>query len=339
MGRVDMPLGQDGEVEDDAEQQDEHERRSRVVDPAGQGVRLDRWLVQMAPEFSRNHLQSLVERGCVSVDRQVVRKDARKLRLGERVEVELQPTAESRAYRAEEIPIEIVFEDEHLLVANKVAGMVVHPAAGNWSGTLMNALLAHHEPAFALPRAGIVHRLDKDTSGLIVVGKTLSGVTALQRMIAAREVHREYFALALGRLQAPQAIDAPLRRDPVSRVRMAVGPGKPARTDVYPIASGETQGRSLTAVHCVLHSGRTHQIRVHLASRGHPLVGDALYGGAALLGLTRQALHAARLSFIHPITQVPMRLEAALPDDLRAACQEAGLPGDGLPEELATILP
>ncbi|MBV8380118.1 MAG: RluA family pseudouridine synthase [Paucibacter sp.] len=339
MGRVDAPSTLEGEVEDDAEQHDEHERRSRAVDMAGQGMRLDRWLVQMAPEFSRNHLQSLVERGCVSIDGRAVRKDARKLRLGERVEVELVPTAESRAYRAEPLDFEIVFEDEHLLVVNKAPGMVVHPAAGNWSGTLMNGLLAYHEPAFSLPRAGIVHRLDKDTSGLMVVGKTLPAVTALQRMIAAREVHREYFALAHGRLDAPQAIDAPLRRDPVSRVRMAVGPGKPARTDVYPIAQAEADGRSLTAVHCVLHSGRTHQIRVHLASRGHPLVSDVLYGGAALLGLTRQALHAARLSFVHPITQSPLRLEAPLPADLYAACGEAGLPQVGLPDELATMLP
>ncbi|MBV8604485.1 MAG: RluA family pseudouridine synthase [Pelomonas sp.] len=342
MGRVDIPPALDQEVEDDAEHhddQDAHERRSRVVDMAGQGARLDRWLVQMAPEFSRNHLQALVERGCVSVDGQVQRKDARKLRLGERVEVELQPTAESRAYRAEPIVIAIVFEDEHLLVVDKAPGMVVHPAAGNWSGTLMNALLAHHEPAFALPRAGIVHRLDKDTSGLLVVGKTLPAVTALQRMIAAREVHREYFAIAHGRVDMAQAIDAPLRRDPVSRVKMAIGAGKPARTDIHPIASAEVGGRAISAVHCVLHSGRTHQIRVHLASRGHPLVADALYGGAPALGLARQALHAARLRFAHPITGVALRFDAALPEDLLAACAEAGLPQFGLPAELATMLP
>ncbi|HEX2009378.1 MAG TPA: RluA family pseudouridine synthase [Roseateles sp.] len=307
------------------------ERREAQVDAAGHGQRLDRWLTGLAPEFSRNHLQALIGRGCVLVNGQAATTAARKLQAGQRVQLELQPTAESQAFRAEALPLAIVYEDAHLLVLNKAAGMVVHPAAGNWSGTVMNGLLAHHAAAATLPRAGIVHRLDKDTSGLMVVGKTLEAVTALVRMIAAREVHREYLALAHGRLPAELVIDAPLRRDPVSRVKMAVlAGGKPARTDVYLLAQAELEGRSYSAVHCVLHSGRTHQIRVHLASRGHPLVADALYGGAPALGLGRQALHAARLSFAHPIDGQALRFDASVPQDLADSWAAAGLPAPGL---------
>ncbi|HEY4082624.1 MAG TPA: RluA family pseudouridine synthase [Burkholderiaceae bacterium] len=308
------------------------EVREAAVDKEGHGQRLDRWLVGLAPEFSRNHLQSLVERGCVTINGVAVTKDARKLRAGEQVRVELQPTEESRAFRAEPMALDIPFEDAHLLIVNKPAGMVVHPAAGNWSGTIMNGLLAHHPLAATLPRAGIVHRLDKDTSGLMVVGKTLEAVTALSRMIAAREVHREYIALVYGRFPESQVIDAPIRRDPVTKIKMAqLAGGKPARTDVYALGQAEVEGRSITAVHCVLHSGRTHQIRVHLATHGHPLVSDALYGGVPALGLTRQALHAARLSFTHPITGEALVFDAPLPQDLHQAWTSVGLPEPLLP--------
>ncbi|HEY0957431.1 MAG TPA: RluA family pseudouridine synthase [Roseateles sp.] len=303
------------------------ERRTADVEASGHGERLDRWLTGLAPEFSRNHLQALIERGCVTADGRPVTKPAHKLRAGQRVEVELQPTDESRAFRAEAMALELAYEDEHLLVVNKPAGLVVHPAAGNWSGTLMNGLLAHHPAAATLPRAGIVHRLDKDTSGLMVVGKTLEAVTALTRLIAAREVHREYLALVWGRVESAFVVEQPLRRDPVSRVKMAVAPagqGKPARTDVFPLGVGEVQGRPVSAVHCVLHTGRTHQIRVHLTHSGHALLADALYGGAAALGLTRQALHAARLSFTHPATGEVLTLQAPLPADLAAAWAEIG---------------
>ncbi|MFG6448446.1 RluA family pseudouridine synthase [Roseateles sp. BYS180W] len=304
------------------------ETRSAQVGIDEQGLRLDKFLVGLAPEFSRSHLQALVNRGVVRVDGQVQTQASRKLRFAQRVEVELHPTEESRAFVPQAMPLDVVYEDEHLLVLCKPAGLVVHPAAGNWSGTLLNGLLAYHAAAATLPRAGIVHRLDKDTSGLMLVGKSLVAVTALVRMIAARQVHREYFALAWGEVPEALHIDAPLGRDPQSRVKMAiVGGGKPAQTDVYALGLGASeQGRALSAVRCVLHTGRTHQIRVHLASRGYPLLADHVYGGAAALGLQRQALHAMRLTLAHPIEGRALSFESPLPVDLAAACTDAGLP-------------
>jgi len=239
--------------------------------------------------------------------------------------VALVPTAESLAFRPEPMDLAIVYEDVHLLVVDKPVGLVVHPAAGHWQGTLLNGLLAHHAAAATLPRAGIVHRLDKDTSGLMVVAKTLPAMTALVRMIAARDVRRVYLALAHGRIAWESAsIDAPIGRDPAARLRMAVvATGKPARTDVERLAQWEGVAggarHSVCALRCRLHTDRTHQIRVHLASRGHPLVADVLYGGRPLLGLARQALHAAELAFAHPADGRPMAFEAALRADLAAA--------------------
>ncbi|HKW84558.1 MAG TPA: RluA family pseudouridine synthase [Burkholderiaceae bacterium] len=316
---VQAPHTPDEQAEVEA-QESEVERRRSIV-PAGlHGQRLDKAVVAVVPEFSRNHLQGLIEAGHVQVDGRVVHTASRKVSAGQALEIELVPTAESRAFVAEELPLSIVFEDEHLLVVDKAAGMVVHPAAGNWSGTLLNALLAHHRGAASLPRAGIVHRLDKDTSGLMVVAKTLATATALVRAIAAREVHREYQAIAHGRVMASEfSVDAPIGRDPQSRVRMAVlASGKPARTDVQVLARGD----ATSALRCVLHSGRTHQIRVHLASRGHPLIADGVYGGRPALGMQRQALHAARLEFAHPILTRPLAFAALPPQDFAAAWQQ-----------------
>ena len=306
----------------DAPAGDGNERRSVILDRTFHGQRLDKAVVSMAPEFSRNYLQTLIEQGHVQVEGRVVDKPAGKVQAGQQVVVEIVPTPESRAFRPEDIALNVVFEDEHLLVVNKAPGMVVHPAAGNWSGTLLNAVLHRHPAAATLPRAGIVHRLDKDTSGLMVVGKTLPAVTALVRSISAREVHREYIAIVNGTLRGEAfTVDAPLGRDPQSRIKMAVlSQGRSARTDVTPLAIHEPDGGpSLTAVRCKLHTGRTHQIRVHMASRGHPLVSDPLYGGRPALGLARQALHAARLGFAHPETGEWLWFEAAPPPDLAEA--------------------
>ncbi|MEO7010361.1 MAG: RluA family pseudouridine synthase, partial [Caldimonas sp.] len=199
------------------------ERRHAVVSAALHGQRLDRAVVAMAPEFSRSHLQTLIAQGHVRLDGSSATTASRKVRAGQRLEVVLVPTAESRAFRPEPLALNIVYEDAHLLIVDKAAGMVVHPAAGNWTGTVLNGLLAHHPASAALPRAGIVHRLYKDTSGLMVVGKTLPAVTALSRQIAAREVHRHYLAIVHGEVRTEAfSIDAPIGRDPKSRIRMAV---------------------------------------------------------------------------------------------------------------------
>ena len=228
--------------------------------------------------------------------------------------------------------IRIVFEDEELLVIDKPPGLVVHPGSGNWSGTLLNGLLAHHVAAAQLPRAGIVHRLDKDTSGLMLVGKSRQAVDALVRAIAAREVHRGYVALAQGRWKgaAEQVVDQPVGRDTHNRLRMAVlrpdaTSGKPAQTTIR-LLDGNDQA---CLVACKLHTGRTHQIRVHMAWLGHPLVGDALYGGKPLFGMLRQALHATRLRLLHPISGVQLAFQSAPPGDFQEALEQAGLHYNG----------
>lgn len=305
------------------------ELRSLVVDVRAHGERLDKWLAGQCPEFSRSYFQQLLALQAVRVDGLAVTKPALRLRAGAQVSVALQPTPQARAFQPQAMPIRVVYEDPHLLVLDKPAGLVVHPAAGHWSGTLLNGLLAYHPRACDLPRAGIVHRLDKDTSGLMLVGKTLPAVEALVRQIAARQVHRIYVALAHGAWRAPTPevwVDRAVGRDPRNRLRMAVlasgsSGAREAQTTVRCLAQG--QGYSWVA--CKLHTGRTHQIRVHMAWLGQPLVGDLLYGGRPALGLTRQGLHALRLVLRHPITQEVLRLQTAVPDDLDFALQQSGL--------------
>ena len=304
------------------------ELRQVDVPLALHGVRLDKVLAELVPEFSRSYLQQLLAQGSVQLNGQLASKPAAKVKLGDTLQVAMRPTAQSQAFKPEAMALDIVFEDAHLLVVNKPAGLVVHPAPGNWSGTLLNGLLAHHAGASQVPRAGIVHRLDKDTSGLMVVAKTRATMDALVALIAARHVSRRYVALAHGPWRgAPlQTVDAAIGRDPRQRLRMAVvdpaqHPGKPARTDITCLDSTDRH----CLVHCKLHTGRTHQIRVHMLSLQHPLVADALYGGAPEGGLQRQALHAFRLGLQHPVTGADMQWHASPPPDFLQAVENLGL--------------
>ena len=319
---------------DEVEPGDEaSEIRGVAVGLKQHGERLDKLLTAIAPEFSRAHLQSLIADGRVQLEGRVATSASARVKAGQRIQVELVRPLQDQAFKPEDIALDIVYEDEHLLVVNKPAGLVVHPAAGNWSGTLLNGLLWRDPNAATLPRAGIVHRLDKDTSGLMVVGRTLEGVTGLMRDIASRVVSRKYMALAHGRLKNEQeSIEAPIGRDPKVRVRMAViSSGRPAKTDVHLV--GYAQG--IGAVRCTLHTGRTHQIRVHLAFRGHPLVSDEVYGGRPALGMTRQALHAAHLAFKHPVTGEQLSFDQAPPADFAQAWAQIATDEDefGRPDE------
>ena len=290
--------------------------------------RLDRALADTVPEFSRSYLQQLLALGAVSLNGAPVVKPAQRVKAGDRVCVEMRPTLQSQAFRPELMAIDVVYEDAHLLVVNKPAGLVVHPAPGNWSGTLLNGLMGRDPGAAQVPRAGIVHRLDKDTSGLMVVARSRATMDALVRMIAARQVTRQYLALAHRPWgsAAKKTVDAPIGRDPRNRLRMAVvdlalHAGKTAKTDIECLSNAALG----CLVRCTLHTGRTHQIRVHLAATGHPLVADALYGGLPAAGMERQALHAFRLAFTHPIIEQAMEFRAPLPADVSAALLDWGL--------------
>lgn len=304
------------------------EWRKGEISAAQHGDRLDRALVDVVPEFSRSYLQQLIEAGCVSLNTKPVNKASQKVKAGDAVVIELRPTPQSQAFKPEDMPLDVVYEDESILIINKPAGLVVHPAPGNWSGTLLNGLLAYDRGSALIPRAGIVHRLDKDTSGLMVVARNRMAMDALVQSIAAREVSRQYLALAHGHWSGPNSIcvDAPVGRDPRNRLRMAIVDlekisGKTAKTDVIFLGNAP----SGCFVRCVLHTGRTHQIRVHMASIGHPLVSDLTYGGALVPGMTRQALHACRLALKHPVTGVPLVFESPLPSDFLGLLELWGL--------------
>ena len=314
----------------------EPEFRRAVVPDSSHGIRLDRALVILVPEFSRNYLQQLMAAGAVKVNGSISSKPSLKTRAGDAVEIELRPTPESRAFVAESMELDIVFEDRHLIVVNKRAGLVVHPAPGNWSGTLLNGLLGRYEDAASLPRAGIVHRLDKDTSGLMVVARRRTVMDQLVKMIAAREVSREYLALAHGKWHGARTteVNQAVGRDPRNRLRMAVvdperSPGKLASTVISLVENIDVVG-DFCFLRCKLKTGRTHQIRVHLAFMDHPLVADCLYGGSFAVGLQRQALHACRLAFVHPFTGESLAFVSAPPADFAGALSQLGVRYNGI---------
>jgi 23S rRNA pseudouridine1911/1915/1917 synthase len=288
------------------------------------GRRLDQTAAEMFPEFSRERLKGWIQQGELTVDGQKARpKD--KVIGGERLALDTRLEEEVR-WEPQAIPLSIVFEDDDVMVIDKPAGLVVHPAAGNPDGTLLNALLHHHAPLAAIPRAGIVHRLDKDTTGLMMVAKTLTAQTALVAQLQARTVSREYDAIVVGAMTAGGKVDAPIGRHPKDRQRQAVtASGKPAVTH-YRV---NERFRAHTHVRCRLETGRTHQIRVHLAHVRYPLVGDPVYGGrlkmpagageslkTLLREFPRQALHAHKLRFDHPVSGAPVECKAPLPDDM-----------------------
>lgn len=279
------------------------------------GVRIDKVIATHIPEFSRSRIQQWIADGYVTIDGEVATMKT-PIYGDETIIVTPQPAMEESSYISEELHLDIVYEDDAIIVINKPSGLVVHPGAGNWTGTLQNGLL-HHDPKLAaVPRAGIVHRLDKDTTGLMVVAKTLTAQTDLVRQLQDHTVRREYLALVWGTPKAVGTINAAIARHPRDRIKMAVSTSsvaKPAITHFESIVAGRLDHHQVTLVRCKLETGRTHQIRVHMTSIGHALVGDPLYGRAHLADyFPRQALHAERLGLLHPVSgekcfwQVPL---------------------------------
>ena len=307
------------------------------------GLRLDVALQKLLPEYSRSRLQTWIKEGQVTLDGEASTAKT-KVWGGESIKVVAQARPESQAFLPENIPLDIVYEDAHILVINKPAGMVVHPAAGNWSGTLLNALLFHAPALKDVPRTGIVHRLDKETSGLLVVAKTIAAQTHLVRQLQARTVKREYRAIVWGQLWRNGTVDQPIGRDPRARTKMAINKmGKPAITHYEILERFSVQ----TYLRCNLETGRTHQIRVHMQHLKAPLVGDPVYGYRnivpirsmtqtlrdAVSSFHRQALHAVKLGLIHPATEAFVEWQIELPDDMKALLEamryEDPYEGDG----------
>jgi 23S rRNA pseudouridine1911/1915/1917 synthase len=286
------------------------------------GARLDQALSKLFPEYSRTRLQAWIEAGRVRLDGATT-EPRRKVWGGERIVLDPEADAAATSFAPEAIGLDIVHEDDALIVVDKPAGLVVHPGSGNWSGTLLNALLAHAPVVALLPRAGIVHRLDKDTTGLLVVAKTLEAQTALVRQLQARTVSRRYLAVVSGAARESGTVEAPIGRHPTQRTRMAtIATGKAAITHYRTLRRGD----GWTLIECRLETGRTHQIRVHMDAIGHPLLGDPVYGLrrtpaplAQRIGpFARQALHAWRLGLVHPGSGANMSWEASPPADFQA---------------------
>ena len=287
------------------------------------GTRLDAALAKILPDFSRSRLTTWIKDGRVTVDGETAQPKT-KIWGGETLSVDVQPDPNEVAYEAEDIDLDILYEDPTILIINKPAGLVVHPGSGNWNGTLLNALLFHYPELRQIPRAGIVHRLDKDTSGLMVVARTLQAQTHLVNQLQERSVKRHYLAVAHGSIHADGKVDAPIARHPKDRIKMAVvRSGKPSVTHYHILE----RFNAYTLIECRLETGRTHQIRVHMTHINHPLAADPVYGIApkmdtsdevrmALEDLNRQALHARKLSLVHPESGKTMTWKAAIPFDL-----------------------
>ena len=292
------------------------------------GERLDKTLSKLVPQYSRSRISQWIEDGFVSVDGKPGR--GKMTMLGdEKIVIQPQAAPNEGAYSPEEIALDVVFEDEDLLVINKPAGMVVHPGAGNWTGTLLNGLLFRWPALQGVPRAGIVHRLDKDTSGLMVVAKTLMAHTELVRQLQDRTVKREYNALVWGTPKPSGTVDAPMARHPRDRIKMSVSQSvlaKPAVTHFQRIGAGMLEKFPVCLLACQLETGRTHQIRVHMQSLGFPLVGDPLYGKQHLARFfPRQALQARKLGLNHPRTGEHVEWQVGLADDFTELLRQAGI--------------
>ena len=307
------------------------------------GERLDKVLAGSLPDYSRNRLKAWVEAGAVMVDGKVT-KARYLLHGGESIKVFPQEMPEQFAFSPEDIPLDIVYEDEAVIVVNKPPGLVVHPAAGNWSGTLLNGLLFHYPELRLLPRAGIVHRLDKDTSGLMVVARTSQAQTSLVRQLQDRTVGRRYLAWVWGDAPSQGKVLATVGRDQRDRLKMAAGnpQGKPAATLFRRLAKGLVGESAISLLECRLETGRTHQIRVHLESLGFPLIGDPVYrkkapGVAKNLSFNRQALHAFALSLQHPVRDELMTWFRLPPQDLMDLLPLLGMNAEMFPKEAAVL--
>ncbi|AEK61604.1 RluA family pseudouridine synthase [Collimonas fungivorans] len=292
------------------------------------GTRLDKVVSTLVPQYSRSRIQQWIEAGHVTVDGKP--GTTKMTTYGDETVVVLpQPAPDEKAFTPEDMALDVVYEDAAIIVINKPAGLVVHPAAGNWSGTLLNGLLFRWPALAGVPRAGIVHRLDKDTSGLMVVAKTLEAQTDLVRQLQARTVKRQYLALVWGTPQLNGTVDSPMARHPRDRIKMAVSESliaKPAITHYQRLATGLLERRPVSLMSCRLETGRTHQIRVHMQSLGFSLVGDALYGKQHLMpAFPRQALQASRLGLIHPSSGKACEWYAPLPEDFAALLVRAGM--------------
>lgn len=287
--------------------------------------RLDKVLARLMPEHSRSRIQAWIEQGHVQVNQQPARIRQR-VNPGDSITVQPQASEMEQAFQAENININVIDQSPEWIVVNKPAGMVTHPGAGNWTGTLLNALLYHFPELANIPRAGIVHRLDKDTSGIMVVARTETSQTNLVRQLQARTMRREYQALVHGHIEGQGQINKAIGRDPHVPVRMTVEnpiAEKQALTHYEVVRNGVygTEAIRVSHVKCQLHTGRTHQIRVHLASIGHPILGDSLYGGKVFPGCQRQMLHATHLSFTN-LANKEIKFEATPPSDFLNLCDQ-----------------